>query len=264
MAYPKITVNTGQALIVVPSDTIPIPNPNYIATTGVGNKVTSGTNTGTATNKLVDSGANFELNVEPLPVLVGDRVYNTTTPANALVTAVDSATQLAFGSDIFQANPENYLIVRPNALIDEEVNFVTKGVKVGDIVLNTDNPGIAKVTALVGSDELTLSANIFGTDSTYDDNFRIYSQQEGYTNYPAYGGTNGGVATTSNNEGCLIYVGDATAATTIATQFYNVTVRTVAGDIITFHNCQVGSYLPIQVVQVMATGTTADKLVAIW
>jgi len=157
MAYPKITVNTGQALIVVPSDTIPIPNPNFIAATGVGNKVTSGTNTGTATNKLVDSGANFELNVEPLPVLVGDRVYNTTTPANALVTAVDSATQLAFGSNIFQANPENYLIVRPDALIDEEVNFVTKGVKVGDIVLNTDNPGIAKVTALVGSDELTLS-----------------------------------------------------------------------------------------------------------
>ena len=131
-------------------------------------------------------------------------------------------------------------------------------------MLNTDNPSIATVTAVTNADQLALSANIFGTDSTYNDNFRIYSQEEGGSNYPAYGGTNGGVATTSNNEGCLIYVGDATAATTIATQFYNVTVRTVAGDIITFHNCQVGSYLPIQCVQVMATGTTADKLIAIW
>ena len=264
MAYPKITVNTGQALIVVPSDTIPIPNPNFIAVTGVGNSVYSGANTSAATNKLIDSGATFTSTTTPLPVVIGDVVYNTTTPANAAVTAVDSATTLSFASDIFQANPENYLIVRQNALVDDEVNFVTKGVKVGDVVLNTDNPSIATVTAVTNADQLALSANIFGTDSTYNDNFRIYSQEEGGSNYPAYGGTNGGVATTSNNEGCLIYVGDATAATTIATQFYNVTVRTVAGDIITFHNCQVGSYLPIQCVQVMATGTTADKLIAIW
>lgn len=264
MAYPKITVNTGQALIVVPSDTIPIPNPNFIAATGVGNQVDNGVNTSVVTNKLVDTGATWTATTPPLPVVVGDVVYNTTTPANAAVTAVDSATQLAFGSNIFQATPENYLIVRQNALVDDEIDFVAKGVKPGDIVLNTDNPGIATVSAVVGVDELTLSANIFGTDSTYNDNFRIYSQEEGGSNYPAYGGTNGGVATTSNNEGCLIYVGDATAATTIATQFYNVTVRTVAGDIITFHNCQVGSYLPIQCVQVMATGTTADKLIAIW
>ncbi len=264
MAYTKITVNTGQALIVVPSDTIPIPNPNFIAVTGVGNAVDSGANTTTTTNKLIDSGATFTSTTTPLPVVIGDVVYNTTTPANAAVTAVDSATTLSFASDIFQANPENYLIVRQNALVDDEVNFVTKGVKVGDVVLNTDNPSIATVTAVTNADQLALSANIFGTDSTYNDNFRIYSQEEGGSNYPAYGGTNGGVATTSNNEGCLIYVGDATAATTIATQFYNVTVRTVAGDIITFHNCQVGSYLPIQCVQVMATGTTADKLIAIW
>ena len=59
MAYPKITVNTGQALIVVPSDTIPIPNPNFLAATGVGNKVDSGTNTSVTTNKLVDYKTGF-------------------------------------------------------------------------------------------------------------------------------------------------------------------------------------------------------------
>ena len=59
MAYPKITVNTGQALIVVPSDTIPIPNPNFIAATGVGNQVDNGANTSVVTNKLVDTGATW-------------------------------------------------------------------------------------------------------------------------------------------------------------------------------------------------------------
>tara|TARA_R110000744_G_scaffold15134_7_gene42600 strand:+ start:6533 stop:7327 length:795 start_codon:yes stop_codon:yes gene_type:complete len=264
MAYPKITVNTGQALIVVPSDTIPIPNPGFLAATGVGNKVDSGVNSAIATNKLIDSLSSWTGTTPPLPVVVGDVVYNTTTPANAPVTAVDSATQLAFGSNIFQATPENYLIVRQNALVDDEINFLTKGVKSGDVVLNTDNLSIATVTAVVNSDELTLSANIFGSNTTYNDNFRIYSQAEGGSNYPAYGGLNGGVATTSNNQGCLIYIGDSTAATTVATQFYNVTVRTISGDIITFFNCQVGTYLPIQVVQVMASGTTADRLIAIW
>ena len=264
MAYPKITVNTGQALIVVPSDTIPIPNPNFIAVTGVGNSVISGTNTGVATNKLIDGGVNYNSTTTPLPVVAGDVAFNTTTPANAAVTSIDSNTQLGFASNPFASTAQNYVVVRQNALVDDEVDFVAKGVQVGDIVLNTDAASIATVSAVVNSDELTLSANIFGSDSTFNDNFRIYSQQEGKELYAAYGGANGGASVVSNNEGCLIYVGDATAATTIATQFYNVTVRTVAGDIITFHNCQVGSYLPIQVVQVMATGTTADKLVAIW
>ena len=107
MAYPKITVNTGQALIVVPSDTIPIPNPNFIAATGVGNKVDSGVNTSIATNKLIDNLSSWTSTTPPLPVVVGDVVYNTTTPANAAVTAVDSGTQLAFASNIFQATPEN-------------------------------------------------------------------------------------------------------------------------------------------------------------
>ena len=211
MAYPKITVNTGQTLIVVPSDTIPIPNPNFIAATGVGNSVDSGTNTSTTTDKLVDSGATFESTTTPLPVVVGDVVYNTTTPANAPVTAVDSTTTLAFGSDIFTADPEGYLIVRQDALVDDEVDFIATGVQVGDIVLNTDAATIATVTAVVNSDELTLSANIFGTNTTYDDNFRIYSQAEGLQNYPAYLGTFGSGAIGSNNEGCLVYVGQATA-----------------------------------------------------
>ena len=268
MSYPKITVNTTQAIQVIPSDTIPIPNPSFIAATGVGNKVDSGVNTSVAVNKLIDSLSSWTGTTPPLPVVVGDVVYNTTTPANAAVTAVDSATQLAFGSNIFPISPENYLIVRQNALVDDEVDFVAKGVKVGDIVLNTDNASIATVTALVSTDELTLSANIFGTDSTYNDNFRIYSQNEGSKYYPPYLGLNGGNATTSNNPGCLIYVGDTgtinTGADTASNQYKNVTVRTVSGEVISFNNFPVGHYLPVQVVQVMSGGTNANSLLGIW
>jgi len=265
MAYPKITVNTGQVVAVVPSDTIPIPNPNFLATNGVGNSVDAGTNTSVTTNKLVDSGATFESTTTPLPVVIGDVAYNTTTPANAAVTAVDSTTQLAFGSNIFASTSQDYLIVRQDALVDDEVNFLTSGVQVGDIVLNTDARTIASVTAVVNADQLTLSANIFGTNLTYDDNFRIYSQAgTGLQWYPAYGGTNGGSAVEANSEGCLIYVSDQTAVTDYATEYYNVTVRTVAGDIVTFYNIKVGTYLPVQVVQVMASGTNCDGLLAIW
>ena len=201
-------------------------------------------------------------------MVVGDLVYNTTTPANAAVTAVDSGTQLGFGSNIFAASPENYVIVRQNALVDDEVDFVAKGVKVNDIVVNTDAHTIATVTAVVNSDQLTLSANIFGSNTTFNDNFRVYSQQEGVELYPAYNGLNGGSSVSSNNPGCLIYVGDSstinTGADATSNQFKNVTVRVPSGEIITFNNFPVGEYLPVQVVQVMASGTSANSLVAIW
>tara|TARA_R110001583_G_scaffold82312_1_gene218519 strand:- start:5047 stop:5856 length:810 start_codon:yes stop_codon:yes gene_type:complete len=269
MAYPKITVNTGQALIVVPSDTIPIPNPNFIAATGVGNVVVAGTANGNVVNELVDTTKDFLSTVTPLPVIgndtTGDLAYETGSGNSAVVqTAGVATTVLTLASDIFPLGTEPYKVIRPLSLIDDEVDFVAKGVKAGDIVLNTDAGTIATVTAVVNSDELTLSAGIFGTLSTYDDNFRIYSQAEGLQNYPAYLGTNGAAAIGSNNEGCLIYVGDSTAATTIETSHYNVVVRTVGGDIVTFHNFPVGNYLPVQCVQVLAGGTTADKLIAIW
>ena len=102
MAYPKITVNTTQAIHVTPSDSIPIPNPNFLSCIGVGNAVDNGINTSVVTNKLVDSGATFTSTTTPFPVIIGDVVYNTTTPANAPVTAVDSGTTLSFGSNIFE------------------------------------------------------------------------------------------------------------------------------------------------------------------
>jgi len=95
MAYPKNTVNTGLALQVVSSDTIPIPASD-IPTLG-------GTTTATTVGKLVDAGADFS------NVSVGDIIYNTTDSTSATVTAIDSSTTLSISADIF-AITEDYTI----------------------------------------------------------------------------------------------------------------------------------------------------------
>ena len=56
------------------------------------------------------------------------------------------------------------------------------------------------------------------------------------------------------NNGNVLYVG--TAGT--------LRVMTAAGDDITFVTVYAGSFLPIQVVRVFATGTTASNIIALW
>ena len=58
----------------------------------------------------------------------------------------------------------------------------------------------------------------------------------------------------SGNNGCVLYVGG----------FGNVKVLTVGGDEVTFTNIQDGTFMPVQVLRVFATGTTATGIVAIW
>ncbi len=71
-----------------------------VATTEYGTydtaKVTSAA-TSTSANKLVDTAGAFVVNA----IAVGDIIVNTTSGKYALVTAVDSATQLSVGADIF-------------------------------------------------------------------------------------------------------------------------------------------------------------------
>lgn len=56
------------------------------------------------------------------------------------------------------------------------------------------------------------------------------------------------------NAGNVLYVGTGG----------DLKVTTVAGDDVTFVNIQGGSFLPIQVVKVWNTGTTADDILALW
>ena len=99
MAYPKITVNTGSALEIIASNTIPIPAP--------GIPVQSGTATAIATNKLISVFGNFDDVVS-----VGDIVYNTTPlpPTSATVVAVESSTTLELSADIFDTQNQVYKI----------------------------------------------------------------------------------------------------------------------------------------------------------
>lgn len=71
----------------------------------------SGTNSSTATNKLIQSGQNFITTVS-----VGNCVYNSTDGTFAYVTAVDSDTQLSLSANIFTATSKNFTIYSTPAL----------------------------------------------------------------------------------------------------------------------------------------------------
>jgi hypothetical protein len=53
---------------------------------------------------------------------------------------------------------------------------------------------------------------------------------------------------------CVLYVGGAG----------NVKVETDGGDIVTFTGLNVGQFVPVNVVKVYATDTTATNIVALW
>ena len=243
MAYPKITVNTGLVLdLLVKSDTVDIPWPGA-KITGSGTFLDNGTNTATNNNQLIDGGATFTSTTVPFPVVVGDKVFNTTTPGNALVTGV-AATTLDFGSNIFPNTPENYLITRPNHLIDTTATFITSGVKSGDIIWNTLTATAAYVLSVNNEVDLTLSADLFGTNVTANDNYTIFTGQEGGL---------------KSSEGCLLYVGDVTVGS------YDTTVQPVGNSTgVTFKKVNTGSYLPVQVKKLFSTGSGADGYLAIW
>jgi hypothetical protein len=56
------------------------------------------------------------------------------------------------------------------------------------------------------------------------------------------------------NEGCVLYVGTGGI----------LRVLTAGGDDITFQNVPNGTFIPVQVVRVFATTTTALNIVALW
>lgn len=58
----------------------------------------------------------------------------------------------------------------------------------------------------------------------------------------------------SGNNGSVLYVGTGG----------NLKVMTVGGDQVTFANIQEGTFLPVQVLRVFATGTDADDIIALW
>ncbi len=119
----------------------------------------------------------------------------------------------------------------PTTLEDLTATFITDNVKVGDVVYNTTNVAIATVTSVDSETELTMSGGLGGVTA---DDYIIY--------------------TAGNNNSCLIYVGVGG----------DVAIETSAGDQVTLVGLPTGSFVPVHLVKVMSTGTTATSIIALW
>lgn len=109
--------------------------------------------------------------------------------------------------------------------------FITRNVQTGDIVYNVTTGTAATVTKVIDEDNLTLNANIFsGVSNAYI----IYSGD--------------------NKDGCVLYIGSGG----------NLAVITAGGQKVLFSNVLGGTFLPVQVIKVFSTGTTASNFVALW
>lgn len=60
--------------------------------------------------------------------------------------------------------------------------------------------------------------------------------------------------TGGTNNGCVLYVGGAG----------NIKVLTIGGDEVTLVAVPAGSFIPVNILRVFATGTTATSIVALW
>lgn len=121
-------------------------------------------------------------------------------------------------------------------LIDSTALFITNNIKTGDVVHN-DTLGTAATVVTVDSEtQLTLNANIFTATAQA---FVVYAMSS---------------QTSMGNPGCFLYVGGTG----------NVSVITVGNDLITFNGVPAGTTLPIQVLRLRSTGTTATLINALW
>ncbi len=108
--------------------------------------------------------------------------------------------------------------------------FTANTVQAGYIVENVTSGDYARVTEIDSGTQLSLSGNIF---TTAGDTYQIYSQ---------------------STRGCILYVGGTG----------NVQVITAAGDDVTYEGPATGTFLPIQIIRVVAAGTTQTGLIAHW
>jgi hypothetical protein len=117
-------------------------------------------------------------------------------------------------------------------LSDGSAFFIQDGINVGMIVWNTTTGDSATIVAVIGEKELSIDADIFPSGG---DGYTIFS---------------------SPNPGCLIYVGQASDS--------RVKVTTQGGDVVVFYGLNSGAVLPVRVLRVWETDTSATSLIALW
>lgn len=121
-------------------------------------------------------------------------------------------------------------------LVDSTGDFVNLNVKTGDIVYNITDGLAATVLSVTSATVIVLNADIFAAAGKV---YIIYQAS---------------AQTTIGNQGCNLYIGGAG----------NVKVTTIGGDIVTFTAPTVGQVLPVQVIKLHATGTSATLIDALW
>jgi len=115
-------------------------------------------------------------------------------------------------------------------LIDNTATFLTNGVQLGMIVVNTTDGTQTTVIGIENDTTLTVANNIFAVTAKA---------------YVIYGG---------EQEGAVLYIGTAG----------DLKVETVAGDEVTFVGVNTGAFFPVHVRKVFATGTSASNIIALW
>lgn len=121
--------------------------------------------------------------------------------------------------------------VSVNQLEDVTGQFVTLNVQTGDVVYNNTTGAVATVTRVIDEENLLLNADIFLASG---DSFTIYAQ--------------------NNKEACVLYIGTGG----------NLRVLTASGQDVLFTGVLGGTFLPVQVLKVFRTSTSADNFVALW
>lgn len=125
-----------------------------------------------------------------------------------------------------------------NALEDTTKDFIALGINTGDVVYNISSLTCATIVSITSATELELNVDIMTSGQDY-----II-----YQNSPLSG---------DPNAGCVLYVGGLTAG--------DVEVVTAGGDTVIFALVPAGSFVPVNVVQVKASGTDAGLyIVALW
>jgi len=116
-------------------------------------------------------------------------------------------------------------------LEDSAAKFITDGIKAGDLVVNRSSTNSSsRVVAVQSETELTVqTTGLFTTG----DSFEIWSE---------------------STEPAVLYIGGAG----------NLKCVTMGGDVIDLLGLAAGSFIPIQIKGIRATGTTATNIVALF
>jgi len=148
------------------------------------------------------------------------------------VTPSDFAPLPVYMSEVF-TQPLGIDFFFGNLLVSQTSDFVALGVQVGDVV----------VGATTGASATVIETRAL--NNTYQITFNgesPFSMMEPYTIYKG------------NNRGGLLYIGVQG----------NVRVLTAGNDDVTFTGLQAGAFIPVNVIQVFATGTTAADILALY